>query len=426
MEKYTLISLNRDIDMTNPYGFRFLTATNTTKATSADSIESGQWCFDDTERCYIFKPLIENNRTYGHVRFSTKETITGGDVIEVEYDVKNTGFNAKMLAGVTIDILNAADGWTHNYNFVTRDSTNGYITFKDRWTVPVDIIDDRHFAIVVGFTTSPANTGQQAEMRIRDIKINIIRNGGGIGLDDNVYTGLGIDDYVNDGIILYDDPEKPLEGARDITLKSGVYGYKTTSGKPIKGNGVLFVLPYRSKAVSAANLPYIIQLVIINDADSGAGVYRRGYSDTKGWSEWHQLYEYGKRNIQLGNARIGTSSTSDPANYGISLQDPERSTNYAYLETYHYGSQPGGYISGLYVYNQVARLPEMKFVPKEGSIAETKWIMPIHSCIDAPSAPKVGDTPLTAGYMVFNRGTNKPMWWGTDNKWHYADGTVAE
>lgn len=422
MNRQWFISLNEDVDMSNPYKFDELSQTNITKVDNISQIEMGKWCFDSNERAYVISPLVDSAKSHGYFRFIPNDiTVAAGDEIEVEFDIMNSGFTAELKTGITIDILKS-DNTTIviSPNFTYGENTDEYVTFKKKYVIGANVPNRSKPRIVIGCVTSTPN-GNSFITKIRDIKITITKNGGEIPVVDMFQNyGLGRNHFDDMGSKYDSASELPLSGARDITLKSGIYKYYSKGSDEVHqglaGNGALIVLPYREKQ-------HIMQLAVINLADGGRGVYYRGYNTTNGWSKWVQYFNNSMVNIILQDMfRIGGTAGGENGNYGIAVKQQDEVDNYCYMEVASFS--PAVPKTGVYVYNRNGKRPEILCSKLDGTPGEKKWIMQIHTG-STTNRPKSSEWALTAGYQYFDTTLGKPIWYKSSDVWVDATGAIV-
>jgi len=299
MNKYEIITIPEDIDITNnPYKFEELNVTLLTKV-DYDSelvLDKGEYAYDTDERAYWIKPGENGGATatVGYIKFiDNRLRILPGDDIEVEFEIKYIGDATGQLSGVTIDILNTSNVLQGTLQYIGRNySSNEYDYVKIKKRINAAFTTASKCRVVVGTISSPVSaTGYS--YKIRNIKITIIRNSASL-IRETVpeQTGLGVANFsidkLTDNANVY-----PTSGARDISLKSGIYGFSGggAANGSLSSAGLLIVLPYRADGVGGNN--YVEQLVMINSPDADAGLWHRSYNGaTTTWSSWRRYGEF--------------------------------------------------------------------------------------------------------------------------------------
>lgn len=313
MNKHEIISFPNNVDMTNPYKLNNLsTAGGITKVTYSTGMEltQGQWTWDTDELAYWIFPKSTTG-TVGYVKLIDENIdIQAGDEIEAEFEVKCIGTPAtNQRVGVRTDLLNGSLGYLASLDFFTNEFKNEYQTIKLKKIVNPSLISVQKMAFIFGVLTSGLSEGYS--IKIRQIKVSIIRNSAYLTPNPVTYKtyGLGLSNYsianLTDNI-----NTQPTSGARDITLKSGVYGFMGggAANESLSAGGVLIVLPYRADGVGGNN--YIEQIAIINSVDPDAGMWRRGYNGaTQTWSKWQRVNRY----VSVPASATATGQVGDAA-----------------------------------------------------------------------------------------------------------------
>lgn len=423
MNKYEIITIPDNIDMTNPYRLDTLSQEDVSQVTYTPgmTLNPGEWTFDTDERAYWICPntiVLSGTGTRGYIKLIDKGILVHPeDEIEVEFEIKFLGEAERQLVGVRTDLLDKNSALLGTLDFFVKEYLEEYQQIKIRKRVNPAFTSVRNISIVIGTLTSPLLTNGYS-FKIRNIKVTIIKNN--TFLDRNArLEDVGLNKLnLSEKQLIDSATTHPTTGARDITLKSGIYGFSgggVTNGS-LNGNGVLIVLPYRADGTATT---HIIQIAYINAADSSYGVYRRGYNGNTGeWTKWEALHN--SKTFKIDELlRVGTSGS---ANYGLSLShvdgDPAK---FAYLEIYdHTNNRP---LTGIYVYNTFGKFPTMTYSKKDGTTV-SKTIQPIHSGTTA-NRPKTADYNLDVGYQYFDTTLGKPIWHKGYDVWVDATGTIV-
>lgn len=174
--KEKCLFFNEDIDMSNPYFFKSLTTTNLTKVNNISELSKGKWCWNEDDKCYVISPTITTNYTRGYIKVYDKSfTVCGGDIIEIEYEISNSGFTTDINAGVSIDIMKEDDtSLLFSPKFVHTKNTNGFVPIRKKYKVPLGVGFDKTTRLIIGVVTSDANTND-CLVKIRNVKFTLIK-----------------------------------------------------------------------------------------------------------------------------------------------------------------------------------------------------------------------------------------------------------
>jgi hypothetical protein len=295
MNKYEIISIPDNMDLTNPYRLNLLdksSAITNVAYISGMTLNRGQWTWDSDERAYWICPGDRDaSHVEGYIRLTDdKLLLLPGDKIEVEFDIKYIGtVDEQQIIGVRIDPLNDSLARLTSIDCLTVNYSNEWQNIKRNIIIDPGLTTTKTLRLYFGVMYSPLNTSGYS-IKMRDIKITIIRNKSLLKERDFDYYGISGNNFA--GSLLIDNATtNPTSGARDITLKCSIYGYKGSSDPTtgaVNGNGMLFVLPYRGGGVSGTTL--IEQIAYINGGDNAAGVWKRSYfGSTSTWTAWKRV-----------------------------------------------------------------------------------------------------------------------------------------
>jgi len=295
MIKNDFFKVIENIDLANPYGFSSLYLSNLAKVDYSSNmiLNAGEYTWDIDEKAYWIKPNFIDNATpvVGYIRYIDENMIISiNDIIEVTFEIKTFSDSiSEQNIGIRLDFLNYDNTIIASKDFFFTKNTNGDYDFvKIKQKVPPYLGNAVKCAVVLGTPTS-VPTSSAYEYKIRNAFINITRNNSTLKTPFDL--GLGVTNFSR--FVLRDNgTTMPLSGARDITLKSGIYGFTGSdrANNSLTGNGMLIVLPYRSDNVGGSN--YIEQIAIICSDDNDGGIWKRSYNGITGnWSSWIRIGE---------------------------------------------------------------------------------------------------------------------------------------
>lgn len=179
MNKYEVITIPNNIDISNPYRYYRLNQSWLSKIdyTSGMTLGVGQWCWDTDEKAYWIKPSITTGGyKEGVISIVDKDIpISAQDDLEIEYMIKTVGNIINANIGVTIayydkDMKYLATDSVRDYCF----NTNEYVQIKGKIKVNPSLESVKYFAINIGVTNSE-NTGDYS-VKIKNINVNLKRN----------------------------------------------------------------------------------------------------------------------------------------------------------------------------------------------------------------------------------------------------------
>ncbi len=293
MNKFDILSVPNDLDLANPYKINSVSNTDITKVTytgSGMTLTNGQWTFDTDELAYWICPKITTGVTRGYIKLIDDEIIVqAGDDIEAEFEIKFMDTVTGQNVGVRTDILTSSLSLIGSLDFFDFTYSKEYVSVNIKRRILPSYTTANKLNLVFGTLTS-SEAASPYSFKIRNIKININRNSIYLNKPTRfIDYGLGIGNFSNDKLIDH-ITTYPTSQARDVSLKQGVYGFQGsgTANGSLTGNGVLLVYPYRADGVGGSN--YTKQLVIINAADTHAGMWERSYNGSNStWSTWARI-----------------------------------------------------------------------------------------------------------------------------------------
>lgn len=225
MNKYNVLTINGDLDMSNPYKLHTLAETDLVRVpyTSGMTLNSAEWTFDTDENAFWISPKrTTSNRGYIKV-IDENFLLSAEDEIEVEFEIKCVGaLNASQLAGVRIDYLNEFYAYTTgSLDFMTKEYKQEYQRIKIKKKVPPTATSVTNLALIFGILTSTLQEGYS--IKIRNIKLEVVKNRTPL-TDKTAYVRSGSSVVRPGG-----------------NKKVGMSYFDTTIGKPIFWNGTAWV-----------------------------------------------------------------------------------------------------------------------------------------------------------------------------------------
>lgn len=293
MNKFEVITFPQNIDTSNPYGLDELTVVDISRVPYNQNmtLNKGEYTFDTDEDAYWIFPGFRSDapaESRGYIRFRDNDVlISAGDEIEISFAIAITSI-LNNRTGVTVDILDASNALLGALSFFPKSVTpDGYTYYKETKRINPAWTNARNFRLVVGTVGSPNDA--VVPYKIKDVQSTVKRNTSSqVKTESPSLYGLGTTLTQTKGLI-DNATTHPTSGARNVNLKSGVYpllGLTDSGGDgKLNGNGTLFVSPYRGNTGV-----HITHLAMINERDSGDGVYRRTYNPVRGsFSDWVKL-----------------------------------------------------------------------------------------------------------------------------------------